>query len=456
MIAPARRAAHHVLRAVHTGRSDLASALEQARRSLADPRDRALTGEIAIGVLRRRAALDHVLAQIASRPLTAITPAVLDLLRAAAYQVIHLDRVPPHAAVDDAVALARDVAPPQATGFVNAVLRALADRRRPIALPDRPPAFGDDQSAGNRRAALDYLSVTLSHPRWLVERWLDRHGWLAAAAWARFNNQPAPVTLRPNLNRTTVADLRAALDAAGVRTTPTRLAPHGLVVTAGDASSTPLAGDGRFLVQDEASQLVLELVDPPDGGRVLDLCAAPGGKTVGLAPSAGAAGLVVATDLRPRRVALLARTLARAGSRRVSIVRLDATAPLPFGAVFDRVLVDAPCSGLGAIRRDPDIRWRRTADDLPAFAARQLDMLGRAAATIRPGGRLIYATCSSEPEENEELVARFRAAQPHFRPVAPKRRVPEAVLDRNGYLRTLPFRDGVEAFFGAVLVRQKP
>ena len=451
MIAPARRAAHRVLRAVHTGRSDLANALERARRELADPRDRALTGEIATGVLRRRAALDHVVGQIASRPPTAMTPAVLDLLRAAAYQVLHLDRVPPHAAVQDAVALAREVGPPQAAGFVNAVLRGLVDERRPVTLPDRPSCSGDDRSATRRDAALDYLSITLSHPRWLVERWLDRHGLTAAAAWAQFNNRPAPVTLRPNRSRTSAAGLRAALDAAGVRTTPTRLAPHGLVVTAGDPSSTPCARGGSFLVQDEGSQLILELVDPPDGGRVLDLCAAPGGKTAGVAPSVGTTGLVVAADLRPRRVALLARTLVRTGSPRVSVVRLDATAPLPFGAVFDRVLVDAPCSGLGVIRRDPDVRWKRTPRDLGEFARRQLAMLQRAAAAVRPGGRIVYATCSSEPEENEAVIARFRAGLPRFRPVVPERLVPGSVLDRDGFLRTLPFRDGVDAFFGAVL-----
>ena len=456
MTAPARRAAHAVLRAVHTGRNDLPTALDGARRSLIDPRDRALAGEIAIGVQRRRAALDHLVAQAASRPLPAITPVALDLLRAATYQVLYLDRVPAHAAVADTVELARQTGAGRAAGFVNAVLRNLADRRRPFTLPAAPPVGAVDAGHGrNRRAALDYLAITLSHPRWLVERWLDRHGLRAAEAWARFNNRPAPVTLRANPARNTVAELRAALEAHGVRTTATRLAPHGLVVTQGDALSSPAAAEGRFLVQAEASQLVVELSRPAEGNRVLDLCAAPGGKTVGLAGYAGARGIVVASDLRPRRVALLARLLARTPPQRVAIVRLDATAPLPFGAVFDCVLVDAPCSGLGAIRRDPDIRWRRTPDDLPAFAATQLEMLRRAAETVRPGGRLIYATCSSEPEENEEVIARFRDHHPRFNRLAPDT-VPAVagVVDRGGYLRTLPFRDGVDAFFAAVLARR--
>lgn len=458
MIAPARRAAHRVLRAVHTGRSDLGTALERARRRLPDPRDRALAGEIAVGVQRRRAALDHLLAQAAARPPSAITPVALDLLRAAAYQVLHLDRVPAHAAVADTVELAREAGAGRAAGFVNAVLRTLADRRRPFTLPAAPPA-ADAADAGrgrNRRAALDYLAVTLSHPRWLAGRWLDRHGLQAAASWARFDNRPAPVTLRANTGRNSVAELQATLAEQGVRTTRTRFAPHGLVVTRGDPLSAPAAAEGRFLVQEEASQLVVELARPAPGARVLDLCAAPGGKTVGLAGHAGPGGFVVASDLRPRRVALLAGVLARARPARAAIVRLDATAPLPFGAVFDRVLVDAPCSGLGALRRDPDVRWRRSPADPAAFAATQLRMLRRAAQAVRPGGRLVYATCSSEPEENEEVVARFRAGDPRFTPAVPDTLPAGAPpLDRDGCLRTLPFRDGVEAFFAAVLARRR-
>ena len=453
MTAPARRAAHDVLRAVHTGRSDLATALDRARRRLADPRDRALAGEIAIGVQRRRAAIDHLLEQAASRSLPAISPVALDLLRAAAYQLLYLDRVPAHAVVADAVALARESRARRAAGFVNAVLRTLAERRRPFTLPPAPRAgAGSKGHARDRRAALDYLAITLSHPRWLVERWLDRHGLPAAEAWAQFNNRPAPVTLRANTARNTVAELRAALDACGVRSVETRLAPQGLVTTEGNPLASPAAAAGRFVVQEEASQLVVELAAPAQGGRVLDLCAAPGGKTVGLAGCVGPAGFVVASDLRPRRVALLASLLSRAGSPRVGIVRLDATLPLPFGPAFDCVLVDAPCSGLGALRRDPDVRWRRSADDLAAFAATQLEMLRRAAEVVRPGGRLIYATCSSEPEENEQVVARFLERCPRFVPAVPDTAPAVArVLDRNGHLRTLPFRHGVEAFFAAVL-----
>lgn len=457
MIAPTRRAAHAVLRAVHTGRSDLGTALEWARRRLPDARDRALAGEIVIGVQRRRAALDHLLGQAASRPLAVVAPDVLDLLRAAVCQLLYLDRVPARAVVADTVDLAREVGAPRAAGFVNAVLRSIADRRRPLTLPAAPSGAADvtGGSGRDREAALDYLSITLSHPRWLVERWLDRHGLPAAEAWAGFDNRPAPVTLAANTARNTRAELRTALDACGVRTAETALAPHGLVVTEGDLRAIPAADEGRFVVQEEASQLIVELARPAEGDRVLDLCAAPGGKTVGLAGRAGPRGFVVAADLRYRRVALLAGSLARAANPRIGIVRLDATAPLPFGPVFDCVLVDAPCSGLGVLRRDPDVRWRRTAGDLPAFAATQLAMLRQAAEAVRPGGRLIYATCSSEPEENEQVVDGFIDRDPRFAPARPESTGAVArLLDDRGHLRTLPFRDGVEAFFAAVLVRR--
>ncbi len=450
MIAPARRAAHRVLRSVHTGRSDLSTALARARRPLEDTRDRALAGEIAVGTLRWRAAVDHLLAQVSSRPIEDLDPEVRDLLRAASYQLRWLERVPARAVVYDAVELAREFAPPGTDRFVNGVLRTLADARRPTSLPPRP-----DTSAGtkDRRAVLDYLSVTESHPRWLVERWLDRHGLAAASAWVRFNNKPAPVTLQANQLKGSTRDLADRLAAYGVQTAPARWAPDALRVTAGLPLATPLTAEGRLLVQDEAAQLVMALVDAGRDTRVLDVCAAPGGKTVGLAGAMANHGLLVAADLRPRRLALLAATLARCGVRCGHVVRLDGTASLPFDAVFDRVLVDAPCSGLGTLRSDPDIRWRHEPKSLVALAAQQLTLLSQAAAIVRPGGILVYATCSSEPEENEETVGRFEAMRPDFTAVAPAESRFGRFIDPAGHFRTLPFRDGLQAFYAAVLRR---
>ena len=457
MTAPARRAAQEVIRAVNTQRDDLANALDRARRSLADPRDRALVNDITLGVFRWRAALDHVLQQLSSRPLSSIDAAVLDILRASIYQLLYLTRVPGHAIVADAVALTRESRVDRASGFVNAILRTLAEERRSVSLPT-PPSCTTGWPV-DRTAALDYLSVTLSHPRWLVERWFDRSGWSAAAAWARFNNRPAPITVRPNLTRGSRTQLQATLETYGVRTTPTRLARHGLIVTAGNPLMTPAAENGSFVVQEEASQLVVELaaelIDRAPGARLLDLCAAPGGKTIALATNTNA-GILVASDLRPGRVSLLTETLQRHRIANVPVVRLDAEAPLPFGTVFGGILVDAPCSGLGIIRRDPDIRWRRNPDQFTGFADSQLAMLTNAATVLHPHGWLVYATCSSEPEENEVVVSRFLKLNPTFRVIRPASRRLAPLIDDCGFLRTLPYRDGVDAFFAAALHHEIP
>ena len=446
----ARTAAYQVVRAVLRG-DDLPRALAGLRDPLADDRDRALVTELAGGALRRLAALDHVVGRAADRPVARIDDDLLTVLRLGAYQLLHLDRVPPAAAVDESVRLARRIGKSSAAGFVNAVLRRIAATREN---PGLPPPPGE---AGSREARLTYLSVTGSHPRWLVERWLDRHGLPAVAEWVRFNNAAPPLTLRANRLRTTRAELARRLAEHGVKTEPTRFAPDGLTVVAGNPYRTPAASRGHFLAQDEASQLVAELVGARPGERVLDACAAPGGKTTAIAGAMGGSGLLVAGDLRPARLRLLRGTLADLGAA-AAVVRLDLRRGAPFGPVFDRVLVDAPCSGLGVLRRDPEIRWRRRPGDLPRFAAEQLSLVGRAAGAVRPGGVLVYATCSSEPDENEEVVGAFLDAHPDFEAVSPPGTGPVApglgaVLDDRGRLSTTPFDHGLDAFFAVVLRR---
>ncbi len=452
MIAPARVAAYNALRAIASERADLPSALARSRERLVDPRDRALAAEIAIGVERWRATLDHVVGVMAARPLARLDPEVLDILRLSAYQLLHLTRVPASAVVDDAVELTRRAGKRSAAGLVNAVLRRISRQRRSLPLPARPDGPED------REAVLRYFTIALSHPRWLAERWLDRLGFERAEAWLRFDNAPAPVTLRPYPFRTDRATLVAALEAEGVHVHPGRYAPDALIVDEG----VPLASAGLaelFAVQDEASQLVALAAGTPPGRRVLDACASPGGKAAALAAAMDGTGLLVATDVRDRRVALLADTVRASGAPNVRVLQADLLSPLPFGPVFDCVLVDAPCSGLGTLRRDPDIRWRRTADDLPALAAAQRTMIANAAAVVAPGGRLVYATCSSEPEENDDVVDAFLGGTPAFRALDLRSAsaLPADVLDERGRLRTAPDRHGLEAFFAAALERvQRP
>jgi 16S rRNA (cytosine967-C5)-methyltransferase len=473
MIAPARSAALHGLRSVAARRADLPAALVQARAQLTDERDRALAADIMTGTLRWQRSLDHLIEHFAARPISKLDPDVLLIVRLSLYQLLHLDRVPASAVVDDAVDLTRSVKKQSAAGFVNAVLRSTLRNRHRLPLPPRPDVSGDEE------AAAAYLGITHSHPDWLVRRWLRRYGLHDAERWVRFNNEPAPLTIRANTLRLSRDQLAATLAQDGIETEPTRYAPDGLVVRTGNplqlATGNPakaglhgnpveagLHGNpakvglhaSEFIVQDEASQLVPLAVDAQPGMRILDLCASPGGKTIALAATAGG-GVVVASDVRPRRIRTLVQTVAASGARNVRIVYVPAAGTLPFTTTFDRILVDAPCSGLGTVRRDPDIRWRRAEDDLVTFGERQLELLRRAATVLHPGGRLVYATCSSEPDENESVVERFLTAESGF-DLVDLRVTPllEPFIDRDGMLRTLPFAHGLEAFFAAALVRR--
>ncbi|MGB7220349.1 MAG: 16S rRNA (cytosine(967)-C(5))-methyltransferase RsmB [Vicinamibacterales bacterium] len=451
MIAPARIAAYDILSAVSAGRSDLATAIASIRATLPNERDRALVTNIATGVQRWRATLDHLIVVFSKRSIDRLDPEVVDVLRLGAYQLLHLTRVPAAAVVDDAVDLVGRAGKRSASGFVNAVLRAISRARRALPLPIRPSDTND------RTAALDYLSISLSHPRWLAARWLDRLGFDATEAWLRFNNTPARLTLRVNLLWTTPAEVTARLAERGVLVQPGRFGPDTLVVDDGQPPLDPGLDGRSFVAQDEASQLVALLAKARPGARVLDACASPGGKTTALAAAMDNRGLLVASDVRGRRMDLLRRTVAASGATNIRLVQADLLKPLPFSRPFDCVLVDAPCSGLGILRRDPDIRWRRREAELATFADTQHQMLRHAADGVAAGGRLVYATCSSEPEENEEVVDVFLREAPDFvaldaRTAAPD--LPASVVDERGHLRTLPHVHGLDAFFGAILHRQ--
>jgi 16S rRNA (cytosine967-C5)-methyltransferase len=448
MTAPARVAAFHALRGVENGSSDLPSALARSRQHLPDDRDRALTADIVTGTLRWQRSVDHLIAEFAKRPLARLDAEVVTILRLSLYQLLHLTRVPASAVVDDAVDMTRAARKPSAAGFVNAVLRSTIRQKHRLPLPPRP------EDPADRAAAVAYLGITHSHPEWLVGRWLDRYGFDAVEQWVRFNNDAPRLTLRVNLLKATRDEATRILEEEGIETEPTPIAPEGLTVLAGNPMRR--APDGLFVVQDEASQLVAMTAAARPGERVLDLCAAPGGKTTAMIADMNDEGLLVATDVRPRRMRLLHETVRLSGARRAHVVQVPGRGELPFGAAFDCVLVDAPCSGLGTIRRDPDIRWRRSEADLERFAQDQVDLLARAATTVRPHGRLVYSTCSSEPDENENVVSRFLESNSQFELVPlvdPRLR---ELITGTGVLRTLPFAHRLEAFFAAVLVRRSP
>jgi 16S rRNA (cytosine967-C5)-methyltransferase len=427
MIAPARRAAVDALQLIDAGDVDLGAAVANVRATLSDERDGSLLLELVTGTLRMRGAIDHQLALRVNRPLPRLDAAVLCILRVSAYQLIYMSRLPASAVINDAVELTRRAGKTSAAGLTNAVLRALSKDREHLAWPPRDNL-------------IEHFSVVHSHPRWLIERWIARHGADATESWLTFNNRPAPLCLAANRRLLTREALAEELAADDVTTRPTARATHGLEVVEGRALATRAFREGRFVVQDEASQLIGELAAVAPGDLVLDLCASPGGKTLALSAAAMPGGLVVASDVRPPRVRLLKRTLDRCGVPNARVIHVPASGPLPFReAAFDVVLIDAPCSGLGTVRRDPDIRWRRSPADLPRFAAAQGELLRRAADLVCHGGSLVYSTCSSEPEENAGVVAAVLAERSDF--------------TQTRAHETLPFRDGLEAFFGVVLLR---
>jgi 16S rRNA (cytosine967-C5)-methyltransferase len=413
--------------------ADLALEAELDRRGVA-PRDAALATELVYGTLRWQRYLDWILAPHARRPLDALDPLPLVVLRMTAYQLARLERVPSFAAVNDAVSLARERAGPGVAAFVNAVLRSLA-RRGAREREPRPPAD-----------PVEALALRCSFPTWLAARWVARWGAGEAEALMRALNERPPLTLRTNTLRTTREALAERLGREDrVRSAPTRWAPEGLGVEhAGRPAAWRAFAEGAFAIQDEASMLVAHLLEPRAGDTVADVCAAPGTKTTHLAQLMGARGRLLAFDPQPARLALIREAAARLQVGSVETVDGTAEALAPaFRAACDAVLVDAPCTNLGVVRRNPEVKWRRRPEDLVAAATRQRAILAAAATMVRPGGRLVYATCSLEPEENDEVVRAVLGARDEFHLDPPS--TPALPLEA-GVLRCLPHRHGTDGF----------
>ena len=397
------------------------------------PRDAALATELVYGTLRWQRYLDWILSPHSRRRLDALDLRVRVILRATAYQIAFLERVPAFAAVNDAVTLAPHT--PGVKAFVNAVLRSFAHRGP----SEREPAAPGDH--------LEALGTRCSFPTWLVARWVKRYGDDEAEALMRAFNERPPLTLRTNTLRTTRGTLtQRLLFEEGLACRPTSLAPEGLVVSPGGAPGEWRAfADGSFAVQDEASMLVARLLAPEPGSTVADVCAAPGTKTTHLAQLMDDRGKVLAFDPQPARLARVGEAAARLGltiiDARDGGVEALASA---FGRACDGVLVDAPCSNLGVLRRNPDVKWRRRPEDLVQVSRRQAEILAAAATMVKPGGRLVYATCSLEPEENDDVVRDFLAGHPGFAPDPPD--TFPLPLDADGTLRCLPHRDGTDGF----------
>ena len=404
-----------------------------------DPRDAGLCTEIVYGTLRWRRHLDWRLGPHLKRPLAKLDPWVRNLLRLAAYQILFLDRVPRWAAVDEAVSLARLKArTPGPAEFVNAVLRALTRTSTPPSLPESPT---------------EALAIRLSFPDWIASRWVARYGTAEAEALMTAMDERPPVTIRANLLRASREDLaRRVRDQELAETRPTAVAPEGLVVLRGAVAQWSAFAEGWCTIQDEASMLIARLLAPQPGEVVADVCAAPGTKTTHLAELMENRGKILAMDPHAGRLKLLVGAAARLGATIIEAHAGPVATLAPRWTMqCDRVLVDAPCSNLGVLRRNPDVKWRRTEEDLRRLPDKQRGILAAAASLLKPGGRLVYATCSLEPEENEAVIGAlldkhvgWQVDRPADFPIAP---------DAAGFIRCLPHVHGTDGFTAIRLTR---
>ncbi len=415
--------------------------------------------ELTYGVLRRLGTIDWRLEPVLDKPLPRLPIMVQMILRLGAYQMLFLDRIPQSAAVNESVRLARAnarVLGRDWSGFVNAVLRQLT---REPALP-WPPMESHAAKA---------LAVRYSVPEWMSQRWIDRLGMVKAEQVCEDASGIPPVTLRVNRTKTSRDEFLTRLQNAGVAAKPTTISPVGIVIESGGSIlSLPGFEEGAFYVEDEAAQLIPPLLDPRSDDMVLDACAAPGGKATHVAELMHDRGAIYAVDRKDARLDLLRKNCARLGIKTVMPIAGDVRHPLEWNraveaaardaqdrkAPFNRILVDAPCSGLGVVRRHPEAKWRK---DSAAFSRHQIlqrEILESVAPCLRPGGVLVYSTCSTEPEENEDVIEKFLCAHAEFRreSVAPwLPPVAQAFLTERGDFSTIGNRLSMDGFYAARL-----
>lgn len=422
--------------------------------------DRRLATEIVMGVLRWRGELDFEIERLSGKKLKGFDPEVLTLLRMGVYQIQFLEKVPKSAVVNDAVELTKAARKRSAAGLVNAVLRKCAAPAVPLG-----SVRFEDLSPGGIKA------ISRTVPGWLFERWVTATGASmriagrptsaeSALRRAWVSVQVPPVTLRVTAAAAGRESVSEELAQEGISTVPGAFGRFALVVTSGNVLSSRAFREGRAVIQDEASQLVAELVAPEPGERVLDLCAAPGMKA-GLLAQLLERGILVACDLSGQRLKTLGKLLPPQIPSGVVLhrIRLDATRELPFAIPFDRVLLDVPCSGTGTLARNPEIKWRLEPRDLASYAEMQRKMLRNALPLIAPAGRLVYATCSLEPEENEQVVGAVLDTMPEFRKLTSlelARELPSLspCFDTNGFFRTHPESHHRDGLFAAVIVHR--
>jgi 16S rRNA (cytosine967-C5)-methyltransferase len=451
-ISPARKIAFEILRRVESEGAYASNLLHEELSRNVRPEDAALATEISLGVLRRRRLLDFLLEHQLKKPPAGLDLPVLLALRIGLYQLRFLGKIPAWAAVNESVEMVKRARKSSAAPLVNAILRRAADAG----------AISVEAMIPTDTTAAERLGLLHSHPTWMVERWLPQFGEDRAIALLEANNRPPRLSCVPrdSIGR---LELFKSLGKAGLHIEEGALLRNAFAVCGGSPAETAAFREGIFSIQDEASQAVPLLLGVRAGDRVLDLCAAPGGKTAPLVKAAGRGGLVVAADRYAHRLWAIREQFQRTRLKGVSLVELDAGGALPFRSSFQKILVDAPCTGTGTLARHPEIRWRLAPKNLFALRALQLSILLAAAKCLAPGGRVVYSTCSLEREENELVVEAALGRLPDLRR-ASRERVAQALqphlapgisadllLDGQGQFRTVPGEQACDGFFAAVL-----
>ena len=446
MPTPARQVAFTILLRVETQASYATELLHGPLTADLSEQDAALSTELVLGTLRRQATLDFIAQQFTPRKWASLDPEVRVALRLGFYQLRFLTRIPPRAAVHETVELVKLSGKRSAAGLVNAILRKGAE----VELASLRSSSISDSA---------WAAIETSHPAWLLARWERRYGREAALSLARANNQPPATCLRLNLQSNNFSVIESQLRTEGVALCPGKFLRDCREVSQGNITRAEAYRRGTIVTQDEASQIIPYLLDVHEGQSVLDLCAAPGNKTAQLAQRTGPSGQVIAGDLHWHRLRAMPSL---PPDSRVWKVALDGCRPLPFRECFDRILVDAPCSGTGTLRRHPEIKWRLKPSDLADLSQKQARLLDGAAAALQPGGRMVYSTCSLEKEENQDVIERFLEAHTEFclRPLREDASrlqaffLPSATWSlEKDFLGTFPDRDGTDGFFAAILVK---
>jgi len=416
------------------------------------PADAALATELVMGVLRWRRLLDFLLDRHMKKPVERLDLPVAIALRMGAYQVRFLSRIPASAAVNESVEIVKRARKSSAASLINAVLRKIASEAATPAAAILPAGV----------APAERLAILHSHPTWMVERWLARFGEGDTIALLEANNRAPRLSCAIHAPDARVETVRA-LEKAGMHVEDGKLLKTAFAVSGGSPARSEAFRSGQISIQDEASQAIPLLLGVRAGDRVLDLCAAPGGKTAALARAAGSGGTVIAADLHAHRVRAMDAQCKRLGLQNVQLVELDATQPIPLPGEFDRILVDAPCSGTGTLARHPEIRWRLRPENLSESQKLQTQILANALRKLAAGGKLAYSTCSIEPEENEHVISQALRKSPGIHPIPPadarQMLAPHlapgvnasSLFAADGFFRTSPAAHRTDGFFAALL-----